>query len=211
MTLQLELERFKSSWLDRVGQDVAKLVDGDNAALQALAATARKAGDRFPAMVLYDQLGRKVDLGALAAAQPLIVTFYRGGWCPYCNLELRAYQKKLAEIEARGAALVAVTPETPDDTLSTAEKNDLSFPVLCDPMGRLADALGIRFELTPAIRALYRKFGHDLTVRNGEERWSLPMPATFVVAKGGVIAHAFVDPDYRRRLDPAIAIAMLGA
>lgn len=211
MTLQLELERFKSSWLDRVGQDVAKLVDGDNAALQALAATARKAGDRFPAMVLYDQLGRKVDLGALAAAQPLIVTFYRGGWCPYCNLELRAYQKKLAEIEARGAALVAVSPETPDNTLSTAEKNDLSFPVLSDPMGRLADALGIRFELTPAIRALYRKFGHDLTVRNGEERWSLPMPATFVVAKGGVIAHAFVDPDYRRRLDPAIAIAMLGA
>lgn len=209
MTLQTELDTFKTSWLDRVGPDVAKLVDDDHVALQALAAKASKAGDRFPALVLNDQTGRATDLGALASSQPLIVTFYRGGWCPYCNLELRAYQKHLPEIEALGATLVAVSPETPDNTLSTAEKNDLSFPVLSDSKGRLADALRIRFELSPAIHALYQKFGHNLAARNGDDKWALPMPATFVVAKGGVIAHADVDPDYRNRLDPAAAIDVL--
>jgi peroxiredoxin len=209
MTLQTELDTFKASWLNRVGPDIAQLVDDDHVALRSLAANAGKAGDRFPALVLEDQMGRAIDLGQLAATQPLIVTFYRGGWCPYCNLELRAYQKSLAEIEALGAKLIAVSPETPDNTISTAEKNDLAFPVLSDVKGRLADALGIRFELSPVIHALYQKFGHDLAARNGDDRWSLPMPATFVVAKGGVITHAAVDPDYRQRLDPAVAIEVL--
>jgi peroxiredoxin len=209
MTLQSELATFKEAWLKRVGLDTAKLVHDHNLSLQSLAAKAAKAGDRFPALVLMDQLNRKVDLGDLAKAQPLIVTFYRGGWCPYCNLELRAYQTALPAIEALGAKLVAVSPETPDNTLSTAEKNDLSFPVLSDIKGRLADALGIRFELSPAIQVLYQKFGHDLPVRNGDDRWSLPMPATFVVGKDGLIAYAFVDPDYRKRMDPSVAIDVL--
>lgn len=209
MALQAELDTFKASWLVRVGPDVARLVDDDHVQLQALAAKAAKAGDRFPALVLKDQLGRQADLRSIFYSQPLIVTFYRGGWCPYCNLELRAYQQRLPEIEGLGAKLIAVSPETPDNMLSTAEKNDLSFPVLSDGKGRLADALGIRFELSPAIRALYQKFGHDLAVRNGDDKWALPMPATFVVAKGGIIAHAFVDPDYRSRLDPTVAIDVL--
>jgi peroxiredoxin len=209
MTLQSELDSFKASWLDRVGPEIAKLVDDDNVALRSVAAHALKAGDRLPAMLLKDQSGRELDLRALAGGQPPIVTFYRGGWCPYCNLELRAYQNVLPEIEALGAKLVAVTPETPDNTLSTAEKNDLSFSVLSDVKGRLADAFGIRFELSPAIHALYQKFGHDLGVRNGDDRWSLPLPATFVVERGGVIAFAHVDPDYRKRLDPGVAIDVL--
>jgi peroxiredoxin len=209
MTLQSELDAFKSAWLERVGPETAKLVEEDNLSLQSLAAKALKAGDLFPPTILTDQLGRQVDLEVLTKAQPLIVTFYRGGWCPYCNLELRAYQKTLPEIEALGAKLVAVTPETPDNTLSTAEKNDLSFPVLSDSKGQLAEALGIRFELSPAIRALYQKFGHDLPNRNGDDRWSLPMPATFVVGKGGMIAFASVDPDYRKRLDPGVAVDAL--
>ena len=209
MTLQSELATFKEAWLKRVGPDTAKLVHDHNLSLQSLAAKAAKAGARFPALALMDQLNRKVDLGDLANTQPLIVTFYRGGWCPYCNLELRAYQTALPAIEALGAKLVAVSPETPDNTLSTAEKNDLSFPVLSDIKGRLADALGIRFELSPAIQVLYQKFGHDLPVRNGDDRWSLPMPATFVVGKGGLIAYAFVDPDYRKRMDPSVAIDAL--
>jgi peroxiredoxin len=209
MTLQSELDTFKSAWLERVGPETAKLVEEDNFSLQSLAAVALKAGDRFPAAILTDQLGRKVDLKVLTNDQSLIVTFFRGGWCPYCNLELRAYQKVLPEIEALGAKLIAVTPETPDNSLSTAEKNDLSFAVLSDTKGRLADALGIRFELSPAIRALYEKFGHDLPARNGDDRWSLPIPATFVVGKGGVIAFASVDADYRKRLDPGVAIDAL--
>lgn len=209
MSLQTELETFKASWFNRVGPEVARLVDDDNAALQTLANRSLKAGAMFPAIALRNQIGKTVDLGALMAAGPLVVTFYRGGWCPYCNLELRAYQKLLPDIEAYGAHLVAVTPETPDNSITTTEKNGLAFNVLSDAKGKLADALGIRFELSPAIKALYQKFGHDLPVRNGHDVWSLPMPASYVIAKGGRIALANVDPDYRRRMDPAEALMAL--
>ena len=211
MTLQAELDAFKDAWLDRVGPEIARLVEDDNASLASLAVKAAKAGDLFPAVTLKDQTGADIDLGALYADERLVVTFYRGGWCPYCNLELRAYQQRLAEIEALGARLIAVSPETPDNTLSTAEKNDLAFTVISDAKGALAEALGVRFELSPAIRDLYIKFGHDLPLQNADDRWSLPMPATFVVDKGGRIVHAFVDPDYRKRLDLSVVIATLRA
>ncbi len=209
MSLQTELDTFKATWLDRVGPDVAKLVDDDNTTLQALAEKALKAGAQFPKLTLPNQNGGMTDLAALAADGPLVITFYRGGWCPYCNLELRAYQKLLPEITALGGRLIAISPETPDNTLSTAEKNALGFDVLSDTDGKLADALGIRFQLSPAIKALYQKFGHDLPARNGDGEWSLPMPASYVVEKGGRVALANVDPDYRKRLDPALALSTL--
>lgn len=137
------------------------------------------------------------------------VVFYRGGWCPYCNMELRAYQKALPDLAAHGAKLVAVSPETPDNTLDTAQKNALEFEVLSDADGKLADALGVRFELSPAIEALYKSFGLDLPKRNGDGKWALPMPSVFVVEKGGRIALSYVEPDYRVRLDPADALASL--
>lgn len=211
MSLQSELDTFKATWTERVGAAVAQMMTDDNAALLPQVESALKAGDRFPALALRDQLGRSVDLAALAAAGPLVVTFYRGGWCPYCNLELRAYQKLLADITRLGARLIAVTPETPDNALTTAEKNDLAFTVLSDEKAHLAAALGIRFELSDAVKAYFVKAGHDLPARNGDDRWSLPMPATYVVEKGGRIALAFVDPDYRRRLEPSEAIAALAA
>lgn len=209
MTLRADLDTFKSAWTERVGPAVAQMMRDDKAALLPQATKALKVGDRFPALTLGDQLGRPTDLAQLLAEGPLVVIFYRGGWCPYCNLELRAYQKALPEIEAHGARLIAVTPEAPDHALSTAEKNDLAFTVLSDDGGRLADALGIRFELSDAVKAYFVKAGHDLPARNGDDRWSLPMPATYVIEKGGRIALAFVDPDYRRRLEPAEAIAAL--
>ncbi|WP_375161219.1 peroxiredoxin-like family protein [Bradyrhizobium sp. RDT46] len=209
MSLQTELDTFKTSWRERVGAETAKLVDDDNAALQSLADRALKTGAQFPKRQLPNQIGGTTDLGALIASGPLVVTFYRGGWCPYCNLELRAYQKALPEITALSARLVAISPETPDNTLTTAEKNALSFDVLSDTDGALADALGIRFQLSPAIKALYRKFGHDLPTRNGDGQWSLPMPASYVIERGGRIALASVDPDYRNRMDPAVALSAL--
>jgi peroxiredoxin len=211
MPLQAELDAFKATWTERVGPEVAQMMEDDNAKLRPLALRALKVGDRFPALALSDQLGRRVDLGVLVEAGPLVVTFYRGGWCPYCNLELRAYQKVLSEIERLGARLVAVTPETPDNALTTAEKNDLAFTVLSDDKARLADALGIRFELSEPVKAYLVKAGHDQPARNGDDRWSLPMPATYVVETGGTITLAHVDPDYRARLEPAKAIEALKA
>lgn len=206
------LDRFRADWEARVGETIARQIAGDIDDLRASGILDRVArrGDRLPTEApLTDALGRPFDLAGLVARQPVILTFYRGGWCPYCNQELRAYQARLPEIRARGAALVAISPETPDSALGTAEKNSLDFTVLSDVGSHFAAALGIRFKLSEALRPLYAAAGHALPDRNGEGSWALPMPATFVVGRGGVIAAAFVEPDYRRRLDPRDAIAAL--
>lgn len=210
--LQTELDAFRSGWEARVGETIARMIAGDIEDLRAtgILDRAAKAGQAFPAATnLVDQHGKPFDLAALAAEKPLIVTFYRGGWCPYCNLELRAYQALLADIHRAGAELVAVSPEMPDHSLNTAEKNDLAFSVLSDIGGTLASALGIRFTLSDTVKPFYEKAGHALPDRNGDGSWALPMPATFVVAKGGTIAAAFVEPDYRKRIDPKGALAAL--
>lgn len=213
-TLQTELDAFRSSWEARVGEQIASLIGGDIESLRGSGILDRtvRAGDVLPsATALRDAHDRPFDLAALVATKPVILTFYRGGWCPYCNLELRAYQALLAAIEAEGAALVAVSPEQPDHSLTTAQKNALSFTVLSDVGGALASALGIRFTLSEAVKPFYEKAGHALPERNGDGTWALPMPATFVIETGGRIAAAFVEPDYRRRLDPDDALAALRA
>ncbi len=212
MSLPTDLQNHQSGWEGRVGPDLARLFASDIESLRVggLLEKAAKPGDRFPAAPhLLGSHGQAFDLNALMAAKPVVLTFYRGGWCPYCNLELRAYQALLPEIHALGAELVAVSPELPDHSLSTAQKNDLSFTVLSDVNGALASALGIRFELSDAVRPYYEKAGHALPTRNGDGLWALPMPATFVVAKGGQIHSAFIEPDYRKRLDPQEALAAL--
>lgn len=212
MTLQKDLEAFRAGWEARVGEQIAKLIGGDIENLRATGILdhAAKTGDVFPGTSnLRDAHNHPFDLASLIASRPVILTFYRGGWCPYCNLELRAYQELLTAIHAQGAELVAVSPELPDHSLSTAEKNDLSFTVLSDVGGALASALGIRFTLSDAVKPFYEKAGHALPARNGDGGWSLPMPATFVIERGGRIAEAFIEPDYRRRLDPHLALGVL--
>ncbi len=214
MTLQTELTQFRTAWEARVGEQIARLIGGDIEDLRASGILERAAreGDTFPAAPhLRDALDRPFDLGALIAARPVVLTFYRGGWCPYCNLELRAWQARLAEIEALGAALVAISPERPDHSLSTTEKNDLRFNVLSDVGGGLASALGIRFTLSDAVRPFYEKAGHSLPERNGDGSWALPMPASFVIARGGRIACAVIEPDYRKRMEPRAALGALQA
>jgi peroxiredoxin len=170
---------------------------------------ALKEGDYAPDFALPDATGRIVALRDMLKRGPVILTFYRGGWCPYCNLELRAYQRLLPEIRGLGANLVAVSPQTPDRSLSTAEKNALSFPVLSD-VGLLAAArFGIVFELPPELQTLYRDFGNELPVVNGDGTWRLPVPATYVIASDGRIVLAGVDPDYRHRLDPEAVLHAL--
>lgn len=210
-SLNAQLAAFQESWAGRVGPEIVEAIRADNAALgaSALLDHALREGDAFPAATLPDALGRPVELGALLEAGPLVVSVYRGGWCPYCILELRALQQALPAIRDLGATLVAVSPERPDNALETAGKNDLAFPVLSDTEGKLADALGIRFALSPAIKALYQRFGHDLPSHNGDGRWSLPVPATYVVARGGRIALAHLDTDYRRRLEPTRVLEAL--
>ncbi|HWZ74060.1 MAG TPA: peroxiredoxin-like family protein [Casimicrobiaceae bacterium] len=211
MSLQTELNAVQAAWRQRAGDDVATTIAADNEALlrSGLVARALQAGAKFPDLRLPNARGGQTRIYDVLARGPLVVTFYRGGWCPYCNLELRAYQSALGDIRALGAELIAISPEAPNHTLSTAEKNDLTFEILSDVNGVLEDALGIRFDLSDPIVALYKRFGRDLPSHNGDAGWSLPVPATYVLDRDGRIVLAFVDPDYRRRLEPAATIEAL--
>ena len=155
--------------------------------------------------VIARMLGQK--LSALWKQAPTFVVFYRGGWCPYCNLELRAWQQYLAALKQLGGQLVAVSPQTPDNSLSAAEKNELAFPVLSDSALEAATAFGVAFAMPPELIELYSRVGNDLPVLNGNGRWVLPVPATYVIDRNGRVAFAHVEADYRERAEPRDVLA----
>src|SRR5262249_37606816 len=154
--------------------------------------------------------GRSCGGASLLKKGPVVVTFYRGGWCPYCNLELKAYQSLLARFAAAGASLVAISPEKPDDTVSTAEKNALTFPVLSDVGHGVGKAFGIVYAFTDELRSVYEGLKVDLPRKNGTpDGWSLPLSATYVIGSDGVILFADTSVDYRHRTDPLDVLDVL--
>lgn len=165
-----------------------------------------KVGETLPAIRLPNATGQTVAIQDLLTSGPVVISFYRGGWCPYCNLELKALQDKLPEIKALGAQLVAISPETPDASLSTAEKNELEFEVLSDEGNQVAKSLGLVFTLPEELRPIYSQFGIDIPAHNGNTTFELPLPATYVIATDGTVALAFADPDYTQRLEPSKVI-----
>lgn len=168
-----------------------------------------KKGDHAPDFTLPDATGRNISLSDQLAKGPVILSFYRGGWCPYCNLELRAYQRALPEIKNAGAQLIAISPQTPDASLSTKEKDELEFFVLSDEGGEVAKAYDLLFKLQDELIELYKKSGIDLPAHNGNENWELPKPATFVVDQRGTIVFSHVDSDYKNRTDPEEVISIV--
>ncbi|MFJ5775572.1 peroxiredoxin-like family protein [Streptomyces sp. NPDC093094] len=169
------------------------------------------AGDRAPRFVLPSAAGGTVDLDGLLAEGPVVLTFYRGAWCPYCNIALRALQLHHEEIRARGARLVAVSPQIPDESMSLAEKHDLAFEVLSDIGSDTAKQYGLAFDLPDDLAAVYDSFGIDLPRVNGGHARTLPLPATYVIGRDGIVRWAFVDTDYTRRAEPSDILAALDA
>ena len=166
-------------------------------------------GEKIPTIALPNATGNIVNVNQQLASGPLVLSFYRGGWCPYCNLELKALQAKLPEIQALGAQLIAISPETLDNSLSTTEKNALEFEVLSDRGNQIARTFGLVFTLPETLRPLYTSFGIDLAAYNGDETFELPLPAIYIVATDGTVKLAFADPDYTKRLEPAEIIQTL--
>ncbi len=166
-------------------------------------------GDPAPDFSLPNARGETVTLAETIARGPAVVTFYRGSWCPYCNLTLRAYQQHLSEMQAMGATLLAISPQTPDNSLSTVEKNELEFEVLSDAGNLVARRYRLVFVLPEPLRSVYREMGIDLAEVNGDTSWELPMPGTFVVDGDAIIRLAFVDAEYRRRLEPTAILETL--
>ncbi|AFY54766.1 Peroxiredoxin [Rivularia sp. PCC 7116] len=211
MNLQTALNNFQAEFKEKVPAEAAATMErAANELLQEFEArNLIKIGDIAPDFTLADAVGNKISLKERLTKGAVILTFYRGGWCPYCNLELRAYQQLLPEIERLGASLIAVSPQTPDASLSTAEKNDLEFDVLSDVDLTAARTYGLVFELSQELKALYQQWGIDLPKNNGNNEWKLPVPGTFVIDQNGRIAASYINTDYTKRLEPKEAIAAL--
>lgn len=169
-----------------------------------------KAGDSIPAFILPDSRGEPVNVQDLLKSGPIVLSFYRGSWCPYCNIELRALQQAHPEMERLGASIVAVSPELPDLRLTTEADVTLTFPVLFDRGNDVAKLFGIVYELPDDLLHVYRQRGHGLETVNGASGAdTLALPATFVIDQSGTICLAYVEEDYAKRLSTDEILAAL--
>jgi len=210
MSLQAKLDAFKADFEAgkppyNVPPQVIATMHRATAELKAsgLAEHALKVGDKAPAFTLNDPEGNEVSSAALLASGPLIVSFYRGVWCPYCNMELQALQEALPEFEKLGASLVAISPQTAPNSRKSTRQNNLSFPILSDVKGKVGEAFGLKFKLPDYLVALYQSLKNELPLFNDDPDWTLPMPARYVIGQDGTILYAEVNPDYTRRPEPS--------
>ena len=157
-------------------------------------------GDKAPDFTLNNALNETISLYKELEKGPVVLTWYRGGWCPYCNITLHYLQEKLPEFKKAGATLIALTPELPDNSLSTSEKNKLEFTVLSDVGNTVGKDYGVVFKLTDDVASIYQA-GFGLNQKNGDDSNELPLAATYVIDKKGIIQFAFLDADYRERAE----------
>lgn len=162
-----------------------------------------------PPFSLPDAYGAQVDLSSLLSKGPVVLIFYRGGWCPFCNMHLRAFQLARPHVRALGAQVVLISPELGAHGQTLVERHALLFPVLSDSDNRVARQYGLVFRMPTELRAEYLADGVDLAEHNGDTSWELPMPATFVVSADGRICYAFVSADYTQRAEPEEVLGVL--
>lgn len=213
MTLDAELRAFNATSRQRIPADALEIMDRASRELadSGLLSGALTEGAQAPRFSLPSATGTTVTLDALLNEGPVVLTFYRGAWCPYCNLALQALQEHHEAIAARGARLVAVSPEIPDESLSLTEKHELAFDVLSDLGSDTAKQYGLAFDLPEDLAAVYDRFGFDLQRVNAGHPRTLPLPATYVIDRDGTIRWAFADTDYTKRAEPADITAALDA
>ncbi len=166
-------------------------------------------GDAAPDVALVTPEGEEIDLSGLYADGPLVVTFYRGGWCPYCNMALKEWAGRFDDLTAAGGQFIAITPEKPEDAQATIEKANAGYRVFIDPEGDVGKAFRVQFEVDAETRKAYKNYGIDLEKANANGLWELPAPATFVIDTKGVIRWVHAEWDYRadHRAEPDEVIA----
>ena len=216
MSLQAKLDAFKADFeagkppynatrsrIEMMHRAIAELVES------GAARRAKKAGDVAPTFSLKDPEGNVINSADLLKRGPLVLSFYRGVWCPYCNMELQALEAAKPEFDRYGASLVAISPQTAPNSRKSVRQNKLSFPILSDVKGQIGDAFGLRFHLPDYLVELYKQLKNDLPTFNDDPGWTLPMPARYVIGHDGVILYSEVNPDYTRRPEPEDMIPVL--
>jgi peroxiredoxin len=173
------------------------------------ASSALKVGDAMPGFMLPNAEGRLVFSDELLAKGPVVVNFFRGDWCPYCTRTLMALEAALPRIAAAGGQLVALTPDTGRHFAATRRAHRLSYEILSDVDGAVGMQFGVLFRVPELTREMLAGFGTDLAERHGNDGWFIPVPASYVVDRGGIIRYAFVDVDFTRRAEPDDIVAVL--
>jgi peroxiredoxin len=216
MSLQANLDAFKVDFEAgkppySVPHSVIETMHRATAELIAsgAASRAKKAGDIAPSFSLKDPEGIVVSSNELLKKGPMVVSFYRGVWCPYCNLELQALEAAKPQFDKYGASLVAISPQTAPNGRKSMRQNKLSFPILSDVKGKAGRAFGLRFELPDYLVELYKGLKNDLPTFNDDPSWTLPMPARYVIGQDGTILYSEVNPDYTHRPEPEDMIPVL--
>jgi peroxiredoxin len=209
-SVKKELEAFKKDQATKAPAERLKVYEEgiEQVKRSGVLEKALKVGDKAPDFELPDATGKTVKLSALLERGPVVVTWYRGAWCPYCNIALRGYQRVLPGIKAEGASRVAISPQTPDNSLTTVEKDGLGFEVLSDKGNKAAHAFGVAYKV-PSVVIEQFKGRLDLSKFNGDASNELPLGATYVIDQDGVNRYAFVDADYRKRAEPSAVVAAL--
>ena len=211
MSLKAQIDAFNVQKEANLPADVLALMNTTNEELiaQHIRNNALQVGDKIENFILANHLGKNIELADLLNKGPVVVSFYRGAWCPYCNLELKALNDFLPQFKTKSAQLVAISPQLPDQTLTTAQKNELEFDVLSDIGNKVAQQFGLLFTLDKRIQELYTGFGIDFEHTYGDKTYQLPLPATYVINQEGVITYAFLNEDYTLRAEPSDVMSAL--
>ena len=207
------IDAYNAEKSQRVPKDILETMAQATAELEASGIEGRavQTGDRMPDFALPNQQGEQRRFFDYLEESPVVLNIYRGGWCPYCNLEMKALHDALPQIEAHGARLVGLTPELPDNAMATAERHDMRIDILSDAGNRISERLGLVFDLPEVLRPVYQGLGIDIPAYNGDDSFRLPVPATYIVRRDGIVAHAFVNADYTQRMEPAEIVTHLAA
>lgn len=211
MTLKQDLQAYHQHQKDTVPAAILEILSRNTSMLQQqnLKEKALIVGEHFPEFTLQDSDGEQCSLKDLLSQGPVVVSFYRGGWCPYCVIELKALRDIVAKLPAVNATLVAISPEAPVHCAATKADNNLNFRVLSDFDNALAHQCGLVFPLSKELIAQYINFGIDICERHKNDHFELPIPATYIVGIDRKIHYAFVEEDYISRAEPTAIIEVL--
>lgn len=209
MSLQERLDQLRQQSRQTMPPEMSQKFQAASDRLKAsdILEKSLKVGDTAPAFALPNSQGRTISSEQLLKRGPIVISFYRGNWCPYCNLELHALQQTFPQLKDIGAQLLAISPQEQEYSQAMAVKHGLSFEVLSDVGNVVARQFGLVFTVEEDLRPIYLKGGLDIPAYNGDESWEIPIPATYVVDADSTIVHAFVEPDYTKRLEPTEIIS----
>lgn len=211
MSLTENIQNFQNELLPTIPEATLNTLMSElqNLVAAGIAEKSIKQGSNFPDFDLPNADNATRSLKTLLSKGPLAVSFYRGAWCPYCNLEINALQSRLPDITAAGGQLVAISPQTPDKSVDQVSNSKLTFEVLSDIDNKLAKECGLVFTLPESLRPIYCAWEIDIPDHNGNDSFELPIPATYIIDTDGKIRYVFAEMDYTKRLEPDIIIEQL--